>query len=63
MDCDMPWNILVGFVDKYAPVCLNGDTCDCSIENSWCEIIVNSGKCEKCVSCRDTLRKAPLINL
>lgn len=49
---------VVGFIDKYAPVCLNGDTYDCTVRNSECEIIVNGGKCEKCVSYRDTLRKA-----
>ena len=49
---------VVGFVDKYAPVCLNGDMYNSTVRNSECEIIVNGGKCEKCVSYRDTLRKA-----
>ena len=49
---------IIAVVDRYAPVALNGEVYDATVRNSQCEIIVNGAKCEKCVSYRDTLRKA-----
>ena len=48
---------IVAKVDNYSPVMLNGDTYQATVRFHNCEVLVNSGKCSKCISYRSTLRK------
>lgn len=49
---------IVGSVDSFAPVHLNGETYTQTVRNTSCQILTNGTKCEQCVMYRDTLRKS-----
>lgn len=46
----------VAFVDRYAPVNVNGETFSQTIRTSDCELLVRGQKCKSCTSYRRTLR-------